>query len=68
MSQEEMEAIVNITDWYASLGGTFIRGFGEEKPLHVLRRYGTHKMIMQEVSYHLATRLLAGLHRNKKVP
>lgn len=56
MSSEEMDVIVDIPDWYASLAGTFIRVFGGENPLHVLPRYGTIKLIMQEVSYHLSTR------------
>ena len=42
--------------------------FGGEKPLHVLPRYATNKLVMQEVSYHLATRLSATLHRKKKSP
>lgn len=63
-----MEAIVDITDWYASLGGTFIRVFGREKPLHVLPRYATNKLIMQEMSYHLATGLSPALHKKKKAP
>lgn len=67
MSQEAIEAIVDIADWYASPGGTFIRVFGRENPTHVLPRYATDKLIMQEVSYHLAIGLLARLHRKTKV-
>lgn len=63
-----MEAIINIADWYASPGGTFIRVFGREKPLHVLPRYAIDKMVMQEVSYHLSIWLSTGLHRKKKAP
>lgn len=66
MSQEAMEAILNIADWYALLGGTFIRVFGGEKPLHVLPRYATNKMAMKEVSYHFSIGLSSGLHGKKK--
>ena len=68
MSREVMHAFLNIEDWYASPGGTFIRMFGREKPLHVLPRYATEKLIMQEVSYHLTIGFLVGLHRKKKAP
>lgn len=68
MSREVMEAIVNIANWYVSPGGTFIRVFGRENPLHVLSRYATNKLVMQEVSYDLAIGLSIGLHRKKKVP
>ena len=66
MSQEVMEVILNIVDWYASLSGTFIRVFGGEKPPHVLPMYATDKLVMQEISYHLSMGLFIGLHRNKK--
>lgn len=45
-----MEAVVEIADWYDSPGGTFIRVFGKEKLSHVLPRYATNKLFMQEVS------------------
>ena len=63
-----MEVIVEIIDWYSSPGGTFIRVFVRENPLHVLPRYAIAKMIMQEVAYHLTTWLLATLHKKKKSP
>lgn len=63
-----MEVIVNIAYWYASPGGAFIRMFRGEKPLHVLPWYDTDKLIMQEVSEHLAIGLSARLHRNNKAP
>ena len=68
MSREAVEVIVDIAFWYASLSSTLIIVFGREKPPHVLPRYATDKLIMQEVSYHLTTRLLASLHRMKKAP
>lgn len=66
MSREVMDVIVNIVDWYASPGGTFIRVFGREKPLPILPRYSIDKQVMQEVPYHLATGLSARLHRKKR--
>jgi len=63
-----MEAIIDMANWYASRGGTFITMFSGEKPLHVLPIYATDKLIMQEVSYNLAIGLLVGLHRKKKSP
>jgi len=63
-----MEALLNIAVWYASLGGTFIRMFGREKPLHVLPRFSTGKLVMQEVAYHISIGLSIGLHRRKKPP
>jgi len=68
MSREAMEVIEDIVDWHALPGGTFIRVFGREKPLHVLSRHATDKLVMQEVSYHLATVLSTMLHRKKKPP
>ena len=66
MSQEVMEGILNIVDWYASPSGTFIKKFGGEKPLHVLPRFSMDKFLMQEIAYHLSTRLLSGLHKKKE--
>lgn len=68
MSQEELEVIEDIAHWYALLGGTFIRVVGRENPLHVLLRYATDKLFMQEVSYHLTTELSATLPKKKKAP
>lgn len=66
MSRGEMEVITKITDWYASLGGTFLRVFNKENLLHVLPRYATNNIFMQEVSYHLNTGLSTSFHRNNK--
>ena len=66
MSQEEMQALFNIAECYASHGGTFIRMFGLEKPSHELPRFATNKLVMQEVAYHIFTGLSIGLHRRKK--
>ena len=63
-----MQELLNIVDWYGSLSGTFIMIFGGEKPLHVLPRYVTDKLIMQEISYHLSIGLLIVLHRKNKAP
>lgn len=63
-----MEVITYITYWYSSPCGTFIRIFGREILLHVLPRYITNKLVMQEVSYHLATWLLVALQRKTKEP
>jgi len=68
MSQEAMEAILNISYWYASPSGTFIRMFGVDKPLHVLPRFSTYKLVMQELSYNISTMLQPMLHRRKKAP
>ena len=46
MSQVAMEALLNITDWYASIEGTFIRMYNTEKSLHVLPRFSTDKLVM----------------------
>ena len=54
MSQETMEALVNITDWYASPLGTFIRMYNAEKPPQVLSKFSMCKIVMQEVSYHIS--------------
>lgn len=66
MSQEVMEGILNIADWYASPSGTFIRVFGKEKPSHILPRYAMNKLVMQEVSYQIFIALSTRLHRKKK--
>lgn len=46
MSQEAMEVILKISYWYPSLGGTFIKVFGKEKPPHVLQRYAIDNLVM----------------------
>ena len=66
MSQEVMQTLLNITNWYASPGHTFIIVFGSYKPLYFLPRYVIDKLFMQEVSNHLTTGLSTGLHRRKK--
>jgi len=68
MSQEAMQAFLNIENWYAPLDVTFIRMFGMENPLHELLMFSTDKLVMQEVAYHISTGLSAGLHRRKKAP
>jgi len=68
MSQEAMQTLINIADWHASPDNTFIRMFGEEKPLHVLPRFATDKFLIQEVAYHISTRLSTRIHKRKKAP
>ena len=63
-----MQALLNIADWYASPGGTFVSMFGAKKPPHELSRFATNKLFMKEVAYHISTGLLVGLHRRKKAP
>ena len=63
-----MEEIVNISYWYASPDGTFIKVFGGEKPPHVLPRFSMDKFFMQDIAYHISIGLLAGMHRRKKAP
>jgi len=57
ISQESMETLVNIVYCYALVGGTLIRIFGREKPLHVLPWFSMEKLVMQGVAYHICTRL-----------
>lgn len=68
MSQETMEALIDIANWYASSLGTFIRMYNMEKALHVLPKLYMDKLVMQEVSYHISTGLSARLQRKKKAP
>ena len=68
MSKEEMEALIDIADWYASPSNTFIQMYNAEKPPHVLPNFALDKLIMQEVSYHILTRLTGRLHQKKKAP
>lgn len=68
MSKEKIEALINIADWYASLFGIFIQIYNMEKPPHVLPKFATYKLIMQEVSYHISVRLSSRLHWKKKAP
>jgi len=46
MSQEVMQALLNIANWYASPDGTFIKMFGAKKPLHELPRFSMDKLVM----------------------
>jgi len=66
--EKQWRVIVDIAYWYASPGGTFLRVFGRKKPLHVLPRYVTDKLVMQEVSCHLTIGLSTDLHRKVKEP
>lgn len=58
MSQEKMEALIDMADWYASPLGTFIR----------MSKLSLDKLIMQEVLYHISIGLSARLHRKKNAP
>ena len=40
----------------------------EEKPLHMLPRFSTDKLVMQEVVYNISIGLSVGMHRRKKAP
>lgn len=68
MSMVVMEAIRNIAYWYASPSGTFIRMYSVEKPPHVLLKLSLDIFVMEEVAYHILSRLIARLHRKKKAP
>lgn len=68
MSQEVMQALLNIADQYALPDGTFIRMFSAEWPSHELPRFATNTLVMQEVAYHISTWLSTVLHRRKKAP
>lgn len=68
MSKAVTEALIDIAYWYASSSDTFIHMHKMEKPLHVLQKSALYKLIMQEVSYHISTRLSARLHQKKKAP
>lgn len=39
-----------------------------KKDLHVLPKFTMDRLVMQEVTYHITTRLLTRLHRKKKAP
>lgn len=68
MSQEAMEEVVELADWFSSLDGIYLRVFGSKKSSHFLSRYATEKLVMQEVAYHLSTSLSRVLQRKKKEP
>lgn len=68
MSQEVMQELLNIVDWCTSPGGTFINMFGGKKPPHVLPRFATDILVMQEVSCHISIGLSVRPHRRKKTP
>lgn len=59
---------MNSTDWYASPNGIFVRMYNAEKDLHVLPKFSTDKLVMQEVIYHILTRLSIGFHKKKMTP
>jgi len=62
MSKVTMEALIYIYDQYASPSGTFIWIYRVEKPPHVLPKLSLDILVMQEVAYHIPTRLIARLH------
>lgn len=64
----EMEEVSEIPNWFSSPNITFLGVFSIQKLLYLFPRYATDKIVMQEVSYHLSTRLSAALHRKKKAP
>ena len=68
MSKATMEALINITYWYASPLGTFIQMYNVEKALYVLTKFSMDKLVMQEVAYHISIGLSARLHKKNKAP
>lgn len=68
MSPETMEAVSEHADWFASSNGTYLRVFNSHKSSHMLPRWVTNKLVMQEVAYHISIDLSGVLRRNKKAP
>lgn len=68
MSHATIESLIDIANWYASPLGTFIQMYIAEKALHVLPKFLMDKLVMQEVSYHISTRLSTRLHWRKNPP
>lgn len=62
MSQREMEALIDIVDWYASPLSIFTQMYRVEKPPHVLPKFSMDKLVMQEVSYDISKGLSSRLH------
>lgn len=61
MSHEAMKIVTKVANWFASLDGTYLKVFDCQKPPHILLRYVTDKVIMQEISYHRITCLFSVL-------
>lgn len=51
MTNKAREAIVEVADWFTSSQGTFISISGAYKSPHLMPKFVTDKVIMQEVSY-----------------
>lgn len=66
MLKEAMEALIDITDWYASSPDNFIWMYNVKKPSHVLAKFSLDVLIMKKVSYHILAGLTTRLHQNKK--
>jgi len=64
MSRETRKAVVEITDWFASPQGKYLKVFGSQMPPHLMLRYVTGKVVMKEVRYQLWTGQL--LQKKKK--
>lgn len=58
MPCEMMEAMPELADWFASPDETYLKMFGSQKSPHILPRYATDKLVMQEFAYHISTGLL----------
>lgn len=54
MSHEAMEALAEISDWFSSPDGTYLKVLDYQKLSHLLSRYSTNKLVMHEVAYHLS--------------
>lgn len=63
-----MEVVSEISNYFASPNATFLRLFGKQISLHLLPKYVTDKLFMQEFAYHLSIGLSTTLHKKKKAP
>jgi len=57
MPKAVMEALTDISNWYASSSSTFIQMYSAEKPPHVLPKISLDILIIQEVAYHISSGL-----------
>ena len=53
MTNQVKEALYDIADWFSRLDDTYIRFFNCHIIPHVMLRYVTKKVVLQEVPYQL---------------
>jgi hypothetical protein len=61
MTDKAIIVIRRIGDWYLMDHGTYMRIYGAVKPPHLLCRFISNKLVLQEVAYHTIMHGVGGM-------